>query len=51
MRRNALAELHQFTALESVARDLSISPQDLYAVTAKWPSGSDLLNERMTALG
>jgi len=49
-RRNALAELHQSTALESVARDLNLSPQDLYAVTAKWPTGSDLLNERMTAL-
>src|SRR5215471_12578787 len=49
-RRNALAELHQSTALESVARDLNLSPQDLQAVTAKWPTGSDLLNERMTAL-
>jgi len=49
-RRKALAELHQFTALDTVARDLSLSLQDLHAVTAKWPSGSDLLNERMTAL-
>ena len=48
--RNGLAELHQPTGLELLARDVNLSPGDLRAVTAKWPDGSDLLRRRMMTL-
>ena len=48
--RYNLAELHDATVLELLASDLEVTPHDLCAVTAKWPDGSELLNERMAAL-
>ena len=49
-RRNGLAELRQPTVLEFVAKDLNLSPQELHAVAAKWPNGSELLYARMAVL-